>query len=165
MNIFILDPDTQKCAEYHADQHVNKMILESAQMMCTVLNQLGVKTPYRSTHHNHPCTRWTGESASNWDWLKTLALFLNNEHRYRFDKDSDHSSILVIRELPPPAIPDLGLTPFAQAMPNQYKVPEDPVHAYRNFYIGDKSRFATWTKRQPPSWYLTGLVNTKKKSQ
>jgi len=35
MNIFVLDQDIDKCAEYHVDKHVSKMILESAQMLCT----------------------------------------------------------------------------------------------------------------------------------
>jgi len=36
MNIFVLDRDVRKCAEYHNDKHVVKMILESAQLLCGV---------------------------------------------------------------------------------------------------------------------------------
>ena len=36
MNIFVLDEDPIKAAEYHCNKHVVKMILESAQMLCTV---------------------------------------------------------------------------------------------------------------------------------
>ena len=36
MNIFFLDTDTKKCAEYHCDKHVVKMILETAQLLCGV---------------------------------------------------------------------------------------------------------------------------------
>lgn len=35
MNLFKLDDDLDKCAEYHIDKHVGKMQLECAQMMCT----------------------------------------------------------------------------------------------------------------------------------
>ncbi|HHS13264.1 MAG TPA: hypothetical protein ENN03_05790 [bacterium] len=42
-----------------------------------------------------------------------------------------------------------GLTEFAQAMPEPYRVPGDPVQAYRNFYVGEKLRFARWTRRRP----------------
>ena len=35
MNIFVLDEDPVKAAEYHCNKHVCKMILESAQMLCT----------------------------------------------------------------------------------------------------------------------------------
>ena len=36
MNIFVLDEDPVKAAEYHCNKHVVKMILESAQMLSTV---------------------------------------------------------------------------------------------------------------------------------
>ena len=57
MNIFYLDKDPQQAAKYHCDKHVVKMILESAQMLCTVVNEIsgGQVTPYKSTHKNHPC--------------------------------------------------------------------------------------------------------------
>ena len=37
MNLFYLDENLDKCAEYHVDKHVNKMILEAAQILCTVI--------------------------------------------------------------------------------------------------------------------------------
>lgn len=157
MNIFVLDSDIQTCSQYHADQHVVKMILESTQMLCTVLNKNGIRAPYRSTHPNHPCTLWTGESLENWRWLRELALTLNQEYRYRFDREDDHKSALVARELREPPIPNIGLTEFAQAMPDEYKVPGDAVQAYRRFYLAEKSRFATWTRRPVPGWFQRGI--------
>jgi len=156
VNIFVLDTDVQKCAEYHADQHVVKMILESAQMLCTVLNENGVQAPYKSTHVHHPCTIWAGASLANWTWLRSLALSLNDEYRYRFDRQRDHRSAIVARKLPLPPIKDAGLTEFAQAMPDAYKVPGDAVSAYRQFYIAEKAGFATWTKRTVPDWFDEG---------
>lgn len=158
MNIFVLDRDIRTCARYHADQHVVKMILESIQMLCTVLHEHGIDAPYKPTHAHHPCTLWTGASLANWIWLRTLALNLNDEYRYRFDHEEDHRSAQVARSLPPPPLVDRGLTPFAQAMPERYRVPGDAVQAYRNFYIGEKSAFATWTKHDPPRWFLVGVV-------
>ena len=154
MNIFVLDRDIRTCARYHADQHVVKMILESAQMLCTVINQSGGKAPYRSTHTKHPCTEWAARSRSNWLWLRRLALTLNDEYHYRFRSASDHESARVCRDLSVPDIADHGLTEFAQAMPERYRVQDDPVEAYRRFYIGEKSRFAKWTRRRPPKWYV-----------
>jgi hypothetical protein len=46
-----------------------------------------------------------------------------------------------------------GLTEFAQAMPECYKVPGDAVAAYRRFYQTEKSVFATWTRRPKPAWW------------
>ena len=45
-----------------------------------------------------------------------------------------------------------GLTPFPQAMPDEYKCEGDPVKAYRAFYLGEKMKFAKWTKRPKPAW-------------
>jgi hypothetical protein len=154
MNIFVLDKNIETCAQYHCDQHVVKMILESIQMLCTALNKKGFTTPYRSTHTKHPCVLWVEESYDNFTWLRELALALNNEYRYRYDKDCDHKSIAVLDDIARHKYASVGLTEFAQAMPDQYKVPGDAVQAYRQFYIGEKLGFARWTMRQTPEWIM-----------
>lgn len=152
MNIFILDENIDKCARYHNDKHVVKMILESAQMLCTAIHESGGDAPYRSTHKNHPCTVWARESLSNWHWLRDLALALNEEYKYRYDKSVDHKSATVIKSLAEPDIPDIGLTPFAQAMPDEYKT-DNAVDAYRSYYKGEKAEIANWKGRSKPKWY------------
>lgn len=141
-----------RCARYHCDQHVSKMILESAQMMCTALNKRGFETPYKPTHEKHPCVLWVEESYTNFTWLKSLALALNLEFRYRYEHNKDHASIQVVREIAALSYEDRGLTPFAQAMPEQYRRKNDAVGAYRAFYRGEKAKFAKWTKRPVPQW-------------
>lgn len=39
MNIFYLDKDTTKCAQYHVDKHVSKLILEAGQMIGTAIRR------------------------------------------------------------------------------------------------------------------------------
>lgn len=46
-----------------------------------------------------------------------------------------------------------GPTEFAQAMPDEYKVPGDAVTAYRRFYLAEKSAFARWKYRLAPDWW------------
>lgn len=152
MNIFVLDKNIKKCAQYHCDQHVSKMILESVQMLCTCLNKQGIQTPYKSTHVKHPCVLWVEHSYSNFLWLKELALELNQEFIYRYDKNKDHASIKVLTEIGAHIFADKGLTEFAQAMPDEYKFRNNAVRAYRNFYRGEKAKFAKWTKRPIPNW-------------
>lgn len=153
MNIFVLDHDFRRCAQFHCDQHVTKMILESVQMLCTALNEKGFTTPYRSTHTKHPCVRWVGESFDNFQWLSDLARALNEEYRFRYQRGRDHASIAVLREISDHRFHSVGLTEFAQAMPEQYKVPGNAVAAYRAFYLGEKSAFAQWTRRPAPPWW------------
>ncbi|MET1254222.1 pyrimidine dimer DNA glycosylase/endonuclease V [Aliikangiella maris] len=152
MNIFILDEDIQRCAEYHCDKHVVKMILESVQLLCTALNKKGFKTPYKSTHMKHPCVLWVESSFDNFEWLIDLTIALNAEYRYRFAKTHDHKSMAVLPEIEKLYYQRNGLTPFAQAMPDKYKVDGDAVRAYRQFYLGEKMHFAAWTNRAVPEW-------------
>ena len=138
MNIFVPDNDIQTCARYHCDRHVNKMILESVQIVCTVLNERGFATPYKSTHRRHPCVPW--------------------EYRYRYEKDRDHASIGVLKEILQHRYESNGLTEFVQVMPDQYKVSGNAVAAYRAYYHGDKYQFARWTRRPAPGWWLSNAA-------
>lgn len=47
-----------------------------------------------------------------------------------------------------------GLTPFALAMPDEYKS-GDAVESYRRYYMSpEKQRIASWNKkRAKPEWY------------
>ena len=154
MNIFVLDQDIERCARCHCDAHVSKMILESVQILCTALNKKGMQAPYRSTHVKHPCVLWVEESHDNFRWLARLARALNREYRYRYERDRDHASIAVLDQVEGMRFESRGLTEFAQAMPEHYKVPGDAVAAYRAFYLGEKAAFARWTRRAPPAWWV-----------
>lgn len=158
MNIFILDLNIEKCAQYHCDQHIVKMILESTQIACTALNKKGFVTPYKSTHINHPCILWAGESFANLKWLIKLAKALNREYRFRYQKNQDHKSIKVLEQVENFEFESSGLTDFPQTMPEIYKVPGDPVLAYRRFYVGEKLKFARWTRRMRPAW-IQSIMN------
>ena len=53
---------------------------------------------------------------------------------------------------PPVNIPKIKMTPFAQAMPDQYRN-ENAIVAYRTYYIKEKARFAKWKATQVPEWF------------
>lgn len=155
MNIFVLDLNIEKCARYHCDRHVVKMILESAQIACTALHQRGFRTPYRPTHARHPCVLWAGESYTNLRWLLRLGKALNGEYRYRYGTERNHASYDVLEQLRGMEFEEKGLTGFPQAMPKEYRVPGDPVLAYRRYYVGEKLGFARWTRRRRPPWTVS----------
>lgn len=151
MNVFVLDRNIERCARFHCDQHVVKMILESVQILCTSLNKRGFRTPYKSTHMNHPCVLWVDRSYDNFLWLYALAEALNTEYRYRWRRESDHASISVLERIAEFEYERDGLTEFAQAMPDKYKN-RNAVRAYRSFYWHEKMAFARWTRRPVPYW-------------
>lgn len=153
LNIFLLDNNPVQCARYYYDSHIVKMILESAQLLCTALWQSGGQAPYRPTHLKHPCAVWVSASLANWLWLKNLASHLNSEYQYRYHKLSNHKSYDIIQGLPLPAILDIGLTPHPQVMPELYRG-KNTVLAYRRYYLGDKAHLAKWTNRNIPAWFI-----------
>lgn len=161
MNIFILDTDTELCAQYHCDKHVVKMITEHAQMLSTAVRTVGFDAGYKVTHLNHPCSKWVRYSIDNWLWLFTLTFRLHEEWQYRYNHPYDkiHKSWEIARNLPIPTdLPSCGITPFALAMPNEYKS-ENPVESYRNYYFGDKQHIASWKKRGEPEWFTERKIN------
>lgn len=161
MNIFVLDLDIDKCAQYHCDKHVVKMILESTQLLFNVYhynnysfnNFLEDRKIYRKTHINHPCSVWTRTSLSNWKWLLSLALSLCKEYSLRYSKEHKSEKILKWMQNNEPNINDTGLTDFAKAMPEKYKS-FDIVNAYRQYYIFEKSKISKWKNNNIPDWFI-----------
>lgn len=154
MNIFMLDNDPKINVQYYIDKHVVKMILEHAQMLSTAVALTGIETEYKPTHINHPCTIWVRESRDNWLYLRLLTAHLHDEWRFRFNhKSRIHKSFQAIINLPIPKLPKIGLTQFAMAMDTQYKISNDPITNYRNYYVNGKAHIAQWTKREKPFWW------------
>ena len=152
MNIFVVDENPRIAARQLCDKHVVKMILESAQMLCSAFEN--GKAPYRRAYYNHPCTKWARESIANYEWLLTHAYQLCEEYFQRYGKihksldaidwcDNNYLSL---------NLPNTILTPFAQAMPDEYKN-DNPIQAYRNYYNGEKSYFAEWKNTPTPEWF------------
>jgi len=158
MNIFVLDEDPNIAASMQCDKHVVKMILESAQMLCSVYPE-GV-APYKKAFYNHPCTRWVRESSENWSWLVCHAKGLCAEYTRRYEKIHKSEKVITWCASEPVVVKG-ELTPFAQAMPDHYKVSGDAVQAYRNYYIGDKARFAKWKESSlVPEWFSVGVLES-----
>ena len=153
MNIFILDTDPKVAATMLCDKHVVKMIVETAQMLCTAASKLGHDVPYRPTHATkHPCTLWVGESKSNWNWLVDHGIAMCEEYTRRYNRTHKTQAVIELcRDSNIGPKNDTGLTQFRLAMPIQYKC-DDPVKSYRDYYIGEKSRFAKWKTSQPAWW-------------
>ena len=157
MNIYVLDHDIELCAQYHCDRHVVEMIPGYVQILCAALNRRGFDTPVIDACAEHPCVQWAQASFDNFLWLKDLTLFLNDEYRLRFDRGDDHRSIKKLHKLSRFRFERHGLTPFPQVMPGRFRVPDDPVRAYRNFYIGEKLSCARWSLRATPDWIAQSL--------
>lgn len=186
MNLFILSLIATECAEYMFDRHISKIILEAAQMLCTTYRICNRREPgttrsilfmsdlddsgemhcvYRITHKNHPVSVWMRQSRANVEWTLALVDAMHTEWKWRYGHPADkyHKAYIVcdwIRgQLGSLEFPHEGLTPFAQAMPDEYKCCGDAVAAYRAYYQSpEKSRLASWRGRSAPTWWEARLT-------
>lgn len=160
MNIFATSPDPKQSAIWLDDKRVNKMITESAQIICTVLAADGVKDlPFKPTHAHHPIVKWAGDTPANLWWTLQHHHALHGEWTYRFGKL--HASGLSFK-----TAESIHQAKFPKAFQNSAKNESrgldftwcDDVHlAYRMYmtarWIND-TRIPKWTKRSQPDWRL-----------
>jgi len=166
MNIFVLDANPVTAARFHNDRHVVKMILESCQLMVIAHDLIDGRVPrglalepsHTRAHTNHPCAMWTRLSAANYLWLHKLAGALLGEYTARYGKVHSYAgTVRALGALPLGARPVHSYTtPHPQCMPDIYKVPGNPVAAYRAYYVGEKQHLATWYRGDDgkmPFWF------------
>tara|TARA_B100001093_G_scaffold518917_1_gene605556 strand:+ start:806 stop:1297 length:492 start_codon:yes stop_codon:yes gene_type:complete len=140
MNIFYLHKDPYKAASYMYDKHKVKMILESAQMLCTAHRYYGNEdVPYKTAHLNHPSSIWCRLNKNSYRWLYNHMLALGEEYTARYGRK--HLTITKCKEPLghyPPGIPEGKFIQPPQCMPDEYKVEGDSLSAYWNYYEQDK---------------------------
>lgn len=155
MNIFVMDSNPKLCAQWLCDLRLNKMILETAQLLSTAAHYYGAKTTYKPTHKNHPCSVWARTNYQNYNWLLCLFGNLTKEYYYRFNKEHLCCTKL-FNELVHYAslLPDGKRTPFVNC--SLYK-DLSIFDAYRKTMIhkwNNDKRTPKWTKHNPPDWYV-----------
>lgn len=127
---------------------------------CSLLNSPTRKDGeqgFRPVHVHHPCTQWIRSSRENYIFACELAIALGKEYRFRWSgihSCSAHAEWL--RENIPLELESIGLTPFAIAMDNQFKISKDPVECYRYYYKTSKRErgLLKYTRRAIPGFIL-----------
>lgn len=162
MNLFVLDLDPKKAAQYHCNVHVPKLILEVAQFLC--LAHIGTLSPlvppYRPMSQlNNPISKWARRSKENYEWALIHGYELCNEFSIRYPHKKtglpkNHATLKVFDwcDSNRPSLPSLGLTEFYQSVDDNCKDP-DPVIAYRKYYMTTKRHLMAWKFGQP-SWFI-----------
>jgi len=181
MNIFRLNNCPRRAAQDQCDEHIRKMYIESAQMLCTthrICDGYETKRPSKSgktivrywkhpdvnmeknlyavVHRNHPSTIWTRESKQNYIWHYEHFVALLDEYTFRRGKvtKTDVQLRYLLKDSPL-NIPNIPQTRFKLAMADnpECMFPDNPVKSYRMFYISKRNRINMhWTKRKQPEW-------------
>ena len=165
MNIFFLSEDPTEAAKMQMDVHCIKMILESAQMLATVLRNYGLtdeESPvrlYKATHARHPSTLWAQETRTNYNWLCVHALELCAEYTRRYGKVHKSQELIEGYCDLDHLVPDGDLTEFAVAISEDYAVEtasDTVVGRYRKYYAITKPRVMkrpVTFKGTTPAWF------------
>lgn len=169
MNIFVTHPSPKKSAIVLPDKHIVKMPLETCQMLAIVASTewghgfgslyKGDGVPYKTqkgAFRNHPCTVWANSSPSNWSWLLEHGLHLCHEYTHRYNKVHSCFKTLVEAKKIFPVESIENVTPFARAMPEEFKYDQsiDTFTAYKKYisskpwasknYLRDETRKPEW---------------------
>ena len=179
MNIFVLDEDPIAAAKMYCDKHIPKMCVELLQQIGSAAIKHGAQPeqlplakatqkPIRGGYHHHPCTIWVSMSRDNYLWAVHHGAALCEEYTKRFGKEHYCANGIEILYGLSYLIPEGDLTPFALAMPDEYrpltwtsKTTQEPLmrscgdtagQAYRRYY--HSKAFAKWEKGRPmPNWF------------
>lgn len=168
MNVFAVSRHPRICARALDDKRLNKMILETTQIICTVINEGegSQVTPYRSCHVNHQITKWAADrnkSAERLRWLYALGIAYGEEIIAR--GKSKHSCHLILEgltfrwaflTLKKPRLKEEDFYNGARHKGLGLDFTDLPTfEAYKRYlnarWPGDK-RKPVWTKRNPPRW-------------
>ena len=106
----------------------------------------------------HPCSKWLYESPSNVSWLLDHAFALCEEYSRRYN-GKEHGAVHGLTQIKclftqryGDNHPSSEHTEFVQAMPDEFRVSNDPVTAYRNYINGYKG-YAEWKFSEKPEWW------------
>ena len=117
MNIFAVHPDPTESANQLCDQHVVKMLSETALMLSTALHRHDITTVveaassrfcaddhakykqylsrlYKPAYQHHPCTVWAGDDMSHFEWLSRHGFALAQQYRIRYPRLDDTGTII-----------------------------------------------------------------------
>lgn len=166
MNRFLIEDSACKIAKSLCDKHVVKMVLEETQMLSTAIRFMNLSLGdrlglYEICNINHPCNLWVRKTRTNYYFAVRLLRSMLEEYTYRYKRVHTCNRYLSIFGEYAYLIPDGPLTQPPQALGDfpHYRTSEFwPVEAYRKYYL-TKRRFARWTRRLPPDWFIEGLKN------
>ena len=161
MNRFIIEFNVDEIAKSLCDQHIVKMPLEEAQMLCTTLWHHAPEYAeehdlYKPVHQKHPCTLWAMQTRDNYAFAFSLYDAMLTEYTHRYGKWHGAMKHIDALDYGRKMIPEGWQTPHPQCFSGLDHLKTDeqyPIKAYREFYRADKLKFARYTKgRSMPEW-------------
>lgn len=172
MNVFVLDNAPDVASTMVCNQHLNKMVLEIAQILCDVALDLGQdpsEVPYKHTKGNQAPQRWVARTFGNWTWALQHGFGLLEQLGLRFGRDHACRQIFTLAESGKLRRPDGGsIEPFPKTWAGDpvLWLPEDPVQSHRLYYArkrelwGKDGKQMTWSPpSSEPAWLTSRVIS------
>ena len=187
MNIFITSSDPAKCATDLPDKLLVKMVLETAQILCTAHRELDgdqyadKHNLYKAAYIHHPAVKWVQTDFKVYWWTYALFVHLTYEYFLRYGKQHACANLTGPLHEIPKNIPRSSITIYQLlttaplCMPDVYKteysyyyhddMKYDLEKSYQKYlalgkeYIEDAT---AWSKgRSAPGWFykIKGIEN------
>ena len=160
VNLFYLDKNPKKCAQYYCDKHVNKIMIEIAQILSQIHHTIGEKKPpyqkCKVVHKNLAPFQWAMDSIGNYMYCAELAYYLLQEYKYRYGKNEHkcEKPIKWLLENIPKKIKKKRKTKFRLTKNTEiYDKYFNVLDASRYSYVDYKCKTDKWTKRPKPEWF------------
>ncbi len=168
MNIFVTSFDPYIASQDLDDLRLNKMILETAQLLSHAYKVLfeDHHILYNSTHINHPCAIWSRQNIDHYSWLVSYFDCLAQEKRSRdiyrnkSNKILYHKSWRKLFELFYDKTIDINYAEIENGFFNfnctAFKDEKDIRMAYKKCLIAkwdNDIKAPVWTKAESPRWY------------
>lgn len=186
MNLFFLSMRPKQAARMHANIHVVKMIVETAQLLCNVHHRGAEegahclpphvdkkKIPYRESaagHRKLGSMIWVAESLGNYRWAVTLGLALCREYNRGRGRAAGKTTLHKTQEVlewlrdNEPHFRRVRRTKVRRhhlAMPDELKDASSSVECYRDYYYWKRQTMALeWPEGLMPDWWQERVLKT-----
>ena len=136
--------------------------------------------PMHPTNLRHPCVLWAASGPREYEWAAQLLAALISEHTARYGRAHSYEPVAGRLQALPHGMGRVGaalpgarrgqpvrwaspaptghpVQPHPLCMPEQYKVPGNPVGSYRSYYFHTKQHMAVWyhgEQTRIPEWWL-----------
>ena len=175
MNIFITNTDPTTAATNLPDKLLVKMVLETAQILCTAHRELDGDqyadrhNLYKAAYTHHPAVKWVQTDFKAYWWTYALFVHLTYEYFLRYEKQHACANLTgplheIPKNIPRSSVPMYQLFDTAPlCMPEEYKTEYayyygyDIEKSYQKYlalgkeYIKDDT---AWSKgRSAPDWF------------
>ena len=158
--IYFLDENPELAGIYLSDKHLSCQLGSACTIICTVLSMYtDMPMPQKIINRNNALVTWANTSKSNLRWL--IAYAQSVQRHFYTVYGTYHNTTIDMNNIEIPNLSEDTLSNFPLLIPDMYKVGDNAVDAYRNYYVAEKAKITDYRK-ETPDWFTSKLNEDQK---